>query len=240
VFVYGAVDWREHSQWPPPEAEERVFYLRSGGRANGLPGDGELTADEPAGESDPDRFCCDPEDPVRSLGDSRRGAHGPADQRPLEARADVLCYTTPPLAADVEVLGPARLILFAASSGSDGDFAAKLVDVAPDGTAVNRGQGIVRARWQTQGAEPVWFQGDSPRTLEIDFVAARSRFRSGHRLRLEIAASNFPCFDRNPNTRDDPEAAPPEQFTASRQTVFHDANHPSRLVLCVAGSRAAD
>jgi hypothetical protein len=238
VFVHGANLWCEFPEWPPPETEERVFHLHSRGRANGLMGDGELLPAEPSDGSEADRFTSDPADPVRSVGAAVRGARGPDDQRTLETRSDVLCYTTAPLAEDIDVSGPAHLVLYAASMAPDCDFAAKLVDVAPDGTAVNRGEGYVRARWQTDGAEPTWFEGDTPRRIEIELVAACSRFFAGHRLRLEVASSNLPCFDRNPNTRDEPESALPEQFVAARQTLYHDPSHPSRLVLRTAKGRA--
>jgi putative CocE/NonD family hydrolase len=233
AFVHGADAWREFPAWPPPGSEERIFHLRSEGRANGLVGDGELSPDAPADDEAPDSFLYDPEDPVRTLGGFRIGRWGPADQRPVEARADVLCYSTSPLAADIDVVGPVRLVLFAASNAPDTDFAAKLVDVAPDGRAAHRCEGIVRARRQDEGATPIWFEADAPRRFEIDLWATSCRFRAGHRIRLEVTSSNFPRFDRNPNSRDEPETAGAEHFSAARQTVLHDAEHPSQLVLRV-------
>jgi hypothetical protein len=233
AFVQEADIWREFPTWPSPSSEERIFYLRSEGRANGLVGDGELSPEAPAGEETPDCFVYDPEDPVRTVGGFRIGKWGPADQRPVEARADVLCYSTPPLAGDLEVAGPVRLVIFAASSAPDTDFTAKLVDVAPDGRAALRCEGIVRARRQAEGEAPIWFEADAPRRFEIDLWATSCRFRAGHRIRLEVSSSNFPRFDRNPNTRDEPETAGAELFSVARQTVLHDAEHPSQLVLRV-------
>ena len=135
-----------------------------------------------------------------------------ADQRPVEARADVLCYSTQPLAADLEVAGPVRLVLFAASSAPDTDFTAKLVDVAPDGSAAHRCEGIVRARRQAEDETPIWFEANAPRRFEIDLWATSCRFRAGHRIRLEVSSSNFPRFDRNPNTRDEPGDGRPRAF----------------------------
>jgi hypothetical protein len=233
AFVQGADVWREFSAWPPADADERVFYLHSEGRANSLVGDGALSPDAPAADEAPDRFLYDPEDPVRTLGGFLTGASGPVDQRPVEARADVLCYDSAPLRADLDVAGPVRLSLYAASNAPDTDFTAKLVDVSPDGRAENRCEGIVRARWQGGGEAPTWFEADTPRRFEIDLWATGCRFRSGHRIRLEVSSSNFPRFDRNSNTREQPETADPEQFSAARQTVLHDAKHPSQLVLRV-------
>jgi hypothetical protein len=130
------------------------------------------------------------------------------------------------------VAGPVRLVLFASSSAPDTDFTAKLVDVAPDGRAAHRCEGIVRARRQA-GETPIWFEANVPRRFEIDLWATSCRFRAGHRIRLEVSSSNFPRFDRNPNTRDEPETAGPEHFSVARQTVLHDAKHPSQLVLRV-------
>ena len=233
AFVHDANTWREFPTWPPPGAEERVFYLRSGGRANGLVGDGELSKEAPAGAESPDSFVYDPEDPVPTVGGFRIGQWGPADQRPVEARADVLCYSTPPLAADLEVAGPVRLVLFASSSAPDTDFTAKLVDVAPDGRAAHRCEGVVRARRQAEDEIPIWFEANVPRRFEIDLWATSCRFRAGHRIRVEVSSSNFPRFDRNPNARDEPETADVECFSAARQRVLHDAEHPSKLVLRV-------
>jgi putative CocE/NonD family hydrolase len=145
----------------------------------------------------------------------------------------VLCYSTQPLAEDLEVAGPVRLVLFAASSAPDTDFTAKLVDVAPDGSAANRCEGIVRARRQVEGETPIWFEADAPRRFEIDLWATSCRFLAGHRIRVEVSSSNFPRFDRNPNTRDEPEMADVERFSVARQTVLHDTEHPSQLVLRV-------
>jgi putative CocE/NonD family hydrolase len=233
VFMQEAEVWREFPAWPPPESGERVFYLRSEGRANGLVGDGELSPDAPVSEEAPDRFAYDPEDPVCTVGGFLPGDCGPADQRPVEARADVLCYSTSPLAADLDVAGPVQLVLYAASSASDTDFTAKLVDVAPNGRAANRCEGILRARWQAEGEAPTWFEADTPRRFEIDLWATGCRFRAGHRIRLEVSSSNFPRFNRNSNTREQPETADPEHFAVARQTVLHDREHPSQLVLRV-------
>jgi len=233
AFVQSADVWREFSAWPPPGAGERVFYLRSEGHANGLAGDGELSLEAPGENEAADRFVCDPEDPVRSVGGFLAGEWGPADQRPIEARSDVLCYSTPALTEDLDVVGPVRLVLFAASSAPDTDFTAKLVDVAPDGRALNRCEGIVRARWQADGEAPTWFETDTPRRFEIDLWATSCRFRARHRIRLEVSSANFPRFDRNSNTREQPETADPERFSVARQTVLHNVEQPSQLVLSV-------
>jgi hypothetical protein len=126
-----------------------------------------------------------------------------------------------------------RVVLHAASSAPDTDFTAKLVDVEPGGRAGFVCEGIVRARWRAGGAEPSWLAGDAPVELPIDLGPAFHRFRAGHRPRLEISSSSFPRFDRNPNTREEPGRADAGASEVARQTVLHEAAHPSRLELFV-------
>jgi hypothetical protein len=229
LFELGGRGWFEADAWPPPGAAERSLYLRSGGRANTLGGDGRLELEAPGGAEPPDRFAYDPADPVPSLGGALLGPGGAVDQRPVESRADVLCYTSAPLDRDLHLAGPVRAVLFAASSAPDTDFTAKLVEVGADGSAVNLCEGIARCRWRLGGPEPAWLQPDAAVRLEIDLAATCARIAPGHRLRLEVSSSSLPRFDRNPNTRDDPARA--ERGAPARQTVLHDAEHPSRLVL---------
>jgi putative CocE/NonD family hydrolase len=181
----------------------------------------------------PDRFAYDPDDPAPSVGGALLFGGGPADQRAVEARADVLCYTGEPLAAPLDVVGPVRVVLHATSSAPDTDFTAKLVDVEPGGRAAFVCEGIVRARWRAGGVEPSWLPVGAPVELAIDLGPAFHRFAAGHRLRLEISSSSFPRFDRNPNTREEPGRAGAEAGEVARQTVLHEAAHPSRLELCV-------
>jgi putative CocE/NonD family hydrolase len=233
VFVHGSDRWLELPEWPPPEAVPLVLYLRSEGQANGLVGDGGLSREAPPPREPTDRFVCDPEDPVPSTDLRGVSRSGPEDLRPVEARSDVLCYTSAPLEEELDVVGGVELVLFAESSAPDSDFTAKLVDVAPDGRAVGCCEGIVRARWRGDGAGPTWLTAGTPRRFDVDLTATARRFPAGHSIRLEVSSANFPRFDRNSNTRSEPEAAPPEDFAPARQTVHHDREHASRLVLRV-------
>ena len=158
------------------------------------------------------------------------------DQRPVELRPDVLCYTSEPLERDLALAGPVRVVLYAASSSPDTDFSAKLVDVSPNGVALNLCEGIARARWRDRASEekdPNWLIPGEPARLEIDLWSTACLVRAGHRVRVEISSSNFPRFDRNPNTRDDPAAAVPEAAQRAEQTVFHDAERASHALLPV-------
>jgi putative CocE/NonD family hydrolase len=186
----------------------------------------------------PDRFEYDPANPVRTLGGrlccgkAPLPFHpGPADQRPNESRPDVLVYSLGPLAADMEVTGFITAEIWAATSAADTDFTAMLVDVDPTGYARYLADGILRARYRssTERAEPL-----VPGRVEkyaIDLGATANVFKAGHVLRLYVSSSNFPRFDRNLNTGE-PMATGTRMVTAE-QLVYHDAAHPSALVLPV-------
>jgi len=153
------------------------------------------------------------------------------DQRPVEARTDVLVYTGPPMTEDLEVTGPVSVTLYAATTAPDTDFTAKLVDVHPDGYARNLADGIARARYRRSRTAPTLLAPGEVETYVIDLWATSHVFLPGHRMRLEISSSNFPRFDRNMNTGE-------EQATATRwqtagQTVFHDSRYPSHIMLPV-------
>jgi len=154
---------------------------------------------------------------------------GVYDQRPVEAREDVLVYTTPPLEHDVEVTGPVVVHLFASTDGRDTDFTAKLVDVFPDGTAWNLCDGIVRGRYRNGRGPAELLTPGEVYEFKIDCWVTSSLFKAGHRIRVEISSSNFPRFDRNMNTGDPiGDDANPRR---AHQTVLHDAEHPSHIVL---------
>ena len=235
IFVMGVNQWRDEEDWPLARAKETKYFLHSGGKANSSGGDGTLSVTAPRLES-PDRYTYDPADPVPTIGgplccDSEHLKPGPLDQRPVEARQDVLVYSTPPLAQDLEVTGPVKLEVFARSSAVDTDFTAKLVDVSPDGFAQNLTEGIVRARYRDSQEQPTFMNPGQIYKFTIDVWATSNVFRKGHRVRLEISSSNFPRFDRNMNTGE--EGASARRSVSAANTIFHDAEHPSVLLLPV-------
>jgi hypothetical protein len=243
VFVMGANRWRTADTWPIPGTRLVEHYFHSTGGAKSLFGDGRLDARRPETEP-PDRYVYDPHDPVPTLGgatccgeDITPVPMGPRDQRPAEWRPDVLCYTTSPLAAAVEVTGPIKVVLWAASTAPDTDFTAKLVDVFPSDFAMNVAQGIIRARFRDSFEHPTPLEPGSVSRYEIDCWSSSNRFDAGHRIRVEIASANFPQFDRNPNTGH-PFAMDAEIMPAT-QTVYHDAAHPSHIVLPVVDASLA-
>ena len=229
IFVMGANRWRDEHEWPLARTRFTPYYLHGRGRANTAGGDGALSPDAP-GDEPPDRFVYDPNDPVPTGGGNTLIlAMGVMDQRPVEARADVLVYTSAVVTDALEVTGPVVVTLHAASSAPDTDFTAKLVDVRPDGYAQNLADGIVRARYRDSREIPAPLTPGAVSRFTIDLWATSHVFLPGHRLRVEISSSNFPRFDRNLNTGDD--QATGTRWQAAQQTVFHDARYPSHILL---------
>jgi putative CocE/NonD family hydrolase len=239
IFVMGRNEWREEDDWPLARAQSSKYFLHSDGNANSLRGAGSLSAAAPRSES-PDHYIYDPANPVPTIGgplccDSGHLPPGPRDQRPAEARDDVLIYSAPAFAQDTEVTGPVSLELFAKSTAVDTDFTAKLVDVAPDGFAQNLTEGIIRARYRDAQEKPTLMNPGQVYKFNIDLWSTSNVFLKGHVLRLEVSSSNFPRFDRNLNTGEAPGAA--EHYAPATNTIYHDAEHPSVLVLPVVAPR---
>jgi putative CocE/NonD family hydrolase len=239
VFVMGANRWRDAREWPPP-AHQKRFYLESRGHANTLAGDGWLDLRAPSGDAArscaADRFVFDPQDPVPTAGGAaccnpKVFPWGPKDQRAVEQRRDVLVYSTAPLRTDVEVIGPVRVVLYAATSARDTDFTAKLVDVFPDGRAQNLTDGILRMRYRKSLEKPELARPGEICKLIIDAGVTGNVFQKGHRIRMEISSSNFPRFDRNPNTGGP--VADATELRKATQTVYHDARRASYVLLPV-------
>ena len=226
--------WIEADTFPVRDAVETRFYLRSRRRANSSAGDGMLSENGPGGS--PDEYVYDPNDPVPTVGGNMCCrdallASGAFDQREVEQRDDVLVYTSPPLNEDVAVIGPVQVELWASSSVRDTDFTAKLVDVHLDGYAHNVAEGIIRARYRDSNEAPSWIMPGAVHDYTVDLGFTATIFRKGHRIRLEVSSSNFPHFDRNPNTA----TAFGESHKAvpATQRIWHDTAHPSQLVLHV-------
>jgi putative CocE/NonD family hydrolase len=234
VFVMGANTWRAADDWPIPGTEFTKYYLHSGGAANSRFGNGTLDTDEPGGSEPTDSYVYDPANPVPSAGGHSCctpdvAPVGPADQAKIEERADVLVYSTPPLEEAVEVTGPIELVLYAASSAVDTDFTAKLVDVQPDGRAINLNNGIIRASYRESLENPEPIEPGNVYRYAIEIWPTSNLFRAGHQIRLEISSSNFPHYARNLNTG--AEFGATTEMIKARQTIYHDAEHPSHLVL---------
>ena len=231
----GANQWREEDDWPLARAKSTKYFLHSAGKANSLRGDGTLSATAPRTENS-DQYIYDPANPAPTTGgplccDGDHLKPGPLDQRPVEARDDVLVYSTPPFAQDTEVTGKITLELHAKSSAVDTDFTAKLVDVAPDGFAQNLTEGILRGRYRNSTEKAELMNPGQIYKLNLDLWSTSNVFRKGHVLRLEISSSNFPRFDRNLNTGE--QTATGQRFVSAANTIYHDVEHPSVLLLPV-------
>jgi putative CocE/NonD family hydrolase len=234
IYVMGDNVWREEDEWPLARAQNTPYYLHSQGKANTLNGDGVLSPDKPGGDP-PDVFLYNPIDPVPTNGGGlccfdAFVAPGAYNQSALETRADVLVYSTPPLDRDVEVTGPVSVKLFAASDARDTDFTAKLVDVSADGSnARNLTDGIIRARYRKSKGPAQLLEPGQVYEYDIDLWATSNVFKKGHRIRVEISSSNFPRFDRNTNTGNI--IADDATFKTATQTILHDTQHPSHIML---------
>jgi uncharacterized protein len=233
LFAMGENKWRAEASWPLERAKSVRYYLHSSGHANSDSGDGSLSSAAPRAES-ADRYTYDPADAVPTVGGplccgSGVYAAGPRDQSTVESRKDVLVYSTPALAGDVEVTGPVALDLFVSSSAVDTDFTAKLVDVWPNGFAQNLTEGILRASYRASHTVPEPLVPEKIYRLSIDLWSTSNVFLKGHKIRIEVSSSNFPRFDRNLNTGR--AANTDRDFVIASNMVFHDTEHPSAIVL---------
>lgn len=217
VYVMGANKWRDMADWPPAGYGEQRWFLR--------PGKG-LSA-EPPGEGEPDRYRYDPADPTPSVGGSSLSREaGPKDNRAVEAREDMLVYSSEVLEEDVEVIGAVRAELFVRSSLEHTDFFVRLCDVDPKGKSVNISDGLVRLTpgEPEAGADGVWKVG-------VEMWATAHRFLEGHRIRVQVAGGSHPRYARNTGTGEALGTA--VRLVAAQHTVYHDAEHPSAIVLPV-------
>lgn len=216
IFVMGINQWRDEHEWPLARAVDTPWHLGA---------DGTLTSTPPATDETPDSYLYDPADPVLTRGGtlvmSGEYPPGPFDQRVVEERADVLTYTSAPLTEDLEVTGRIRMRLHAATDGPSTDWVVRLCDVDTDGVSRNLCDGILR----THGAP------GEPGDHDIDLWSTSNVFLAGHRIRVQVTSSNFPRWDRNLNTGEASQHA--VDIRTARQTIFHDADRASRIILPV-------
>jgi putative CocE/NonD family hydrolase len=238
AFVTGADRWEtSFDSWPPPSSP-LLFHLSARDRANSLHGDGRLKLETP-GDEPPDRFTYDPVFPTPSLGGRSccfptMAPMGPADQRPVELLNGLLVYTSEPLPEDLFAAGEVHVVLHAATTAPDTDWTVKLCDVHPDGKSINVREGIQRARFAF-GGEARTLEPDSVYEFAIALGNVCHMFRQGHSIRLDISSCSFPHWNRNLNTgRRTGQDTMADRIVAT-QTVLHDTDHPSRLVLPVIG-----
>jgi putative CocE/NonD family hydrolase len=234
LFILGENAWRDEDEFPLKRARQTRYFLRSERGANSSRGDGRLSLEAPRAEVQ-DVFLYDPLNPIPTLGGrlccGAAIAPGPFDQRPNESRTDVLVYSTPPLEKETEVTGYITLELFAASSASDTDFTALVADVDPTGYARYLTDGIVRARYRNSTEKPEPIVAGQVYKYTLDLWATGNLFKEGHQIRLYVSSSNFPRFNRNLNTGQATLGS--TKSLVAKQAIYHDAQHPSALVLPV-------
>jgi uncharacterized protein len=225
-FTMGMNKWQSSDTWPPRGAQPMTFYLTSAGKANTLNGDGALAPAAPSADS-ADAFTYDPMDPVSSYGGNvcctGNAVNGGAmDQRKMEARPDILVYTSEPLKEGIEASGPIDVTLFVSSDAKDTDFTVKVLDVYPDGTAYNLDETIQRLRYRNGYDKPLaWMEPGHVYKVALQPMTTSNYFAAGHCIRIEVSSSNFPRFDRNLNTGGN-------NYDEAKGVVAHNAVHHSR------------
>ncbi len=241
IFLMGINRWMRYDDWPVPGTRFTPFYLASGGRANSARGDGKLGAGEPSGAAS-DQYLYDPNQPVPTTGGNDCCgipiSAGPVDQRPVETRHDVLVYSSEILKQPIAIAGPVKMKLHAATDGTDTDWVVKLVDVHPNGFAMNIAEGVLRARFRNGCDRMELLKPNQAYEFEVDMRGTANVFQPGHRIRVDITSSNFPQFDRNPNTGED--LATASRVHIARQTVFHTPSRPSHILLPVIDAPPAE
>lgn len=234
-YTMGSNEWNQADSWPPEGTEDMVFYLDSDGDANSLYGDGQLIT-AAAQADNPDDFYYDPMNPVTSYGGNvcctgNAIDGGSFDQRPMEARHDILVYTSEPLEEGIEVSGFIKSTLYVSSDAKDTDFTIKLIDVHPNGEAYNLDETIQRVRYREGYDKEVFMEGGNVYKVDLTPMSTSNFFKKGHRIRIEVSSSNFPRFTRNMNTGgnnyDEAEGV------VAHNKVHHSANYPSHIVLPV-------
>jgi putative CocE/NonD family hydrolase len=217
VFVMGRNRWKGLPDWPPPGYQAQRWFLQTG----------HALAPQPPDAAPPDRYRYDPAHPTPAVGGSSLSANsGPRDNRAVEARQDVLVYTSAELDQDIEVIGPVRAELFVQSSLEHTDFFVRLCDVDSKGKSINISDGLVRLC----PGEPT--EGDDGvRQVSVELWATAHCFQQGHRVRVQVAGGSHPRYARNPGSGEP--LATATTLHAADHTVYHDAGHPSAIMLPV-------
>jgi putative CocE/NonD family hydrolase len=228
-FALGKNEWRNSQEWPA--GADHPLYLHSEGNANSRKGDGTLTSGAPQHDEPRDVFVYDPEVPVVAPGGAQ-ALSGPFDQSALEMGNNSLVYSSNPVLCETEIFGQPRIRLYAVTSAAHADFTAKLVRVTTAGRAEFVSIGIARGTWLFRDSG---YAAGQTHLWEFTLEGVALVLAAGERLRLEIASSAFPLYDRNPSTAVQPQHADNWSWARSTQQVLHDAAHPSALYLPLKG-----
>ncbi|MBI4503528.1 MAG: CocE/NonD family hydrolase, partial [Gemmatimonadetes bacterium] len=234
-FVPVKNEWRRADVYPLPSTQYTKYYLESGGKANTLNGDGVLRTTSP-GKGTADEFVYDPANPVPTLSSRTAGNRGgipsgAVDYRPVEARPDVLVYTSSPLQEGVEITGPVTATIHFSTDVPDTDLSVKLLDVYPDGRSLILTEGIGRARFRSSYSKPELLEAGKTYAIEVELFPTSNYFEAGHRIRVEVTSSDFPNFGRNLNTGKNNETT--TEMRVAHTRVLHSSAAPSHIVLPV-------
>jgi len=221
--------WVSGDSWPLEGTRFETYYLHSDGNAGARMESGILSTERPGGRSPADVFVYDPANPVPSRGGGCCDDAMAVDQRDIEVRSDVLVYSTPPLADGLTVVGPISVVLHVSSTARDTDFMVKLVDVHPDGTAINLYDDAFRVRYREGYDREVFMTEGEVYEITLDNFVTANYFAPGHRLRIDVTSSNFPTYERNLNTGGN--NYDETDWVTATNTVHHSAVHPSHVVL---------
>ena len=235
IFVMGANVWRDEQDWPLARAKATPYYFHSKGFANSRFGDGTLSTESPRDEP-MDHYRYDPRNPVPTYGghgccDYGFAAMGPLDIRVNQQRPDVLVYTTAPLTDDTEVTGLPEVHLVFSTDVTDTDFFVTLSDVYPDGKAIDITEGQARARFRESVERPKLLTPGKQDSLTVKLWGTSNLFKKGHRIRVQIASSNFPRYNRNLNSGKAMAEETEEDIRVANQTVFHSPGRASSILL---------
>ncbi len=230
IFVMGKNKWRDEYEWPLARTQYTPYYIHSKGQSNTINGDGTLHIKPPNTNDSPSRFFYDPVDPVPTLGGHNLIYQlGPQDQASIEKRDDVLVFKSDSTAEPIEITGHPEVVLYAASSAIDTDFTAKLVDLHPNGKAINMSHGILRARYRDHPTRPKFMEQGKVYEFHIEMTPISFVLKKGHRFIVEISSSNFPHFARNLNTGEDLGIG--DTPVVAEQSVYHNSLHASHIIL---------
>jgi putative CocE/NonD family hydrolase len=228
-FRMGINNWRGAHDW---NEDAFTLHLHSAGNANSREGDGRLSPNAPENQEPRDVFVYDPEVPVMAPG-GPQALGGPFDQAALEMGNNLLVYTSEPVQQPTEVFGQPRVKLYAATSAAHADLVAKLVRITAKGRVEFLCIGIARSSWLFREAG---YTADQVRAWEFSLEPIAFVLAEGERVRLEIASSAFPLYDRNPSTDIPPQCADSWNWARSTQQILHTADHPSVLYLPIKGT----
>lgn len=234
VYNMGEKAWKAYDAWPPAGAQRITYFLDSDGGANTAAGNGRLVPTRPKQDGQ-DAYTYDPLDPAPSLGGQvccfNAAAPGSFDQAKMQARPDVLVYSTAPLKAPVNVTGPIEVTLYLSSDVKDTDLMVKLVDVYPDGKAYNLDEQALRVRWRDGWDAPVLMEKDTIYKVTIPPLVTSNTFQTGHRIRISVTSSSFPVYERNLNTGG-PNYNEKDPVVA-HHVIHHGRTYPSAITVTV-------